>query len=163
MPKVNIQIAGVNVKGEFMTCHHLVVAYLSAKKTVPSMEKIGKESAKLRMSWDRVLKWALRNKASRPARMNGALSTRQGDVICFVSANGLVLSHSMIAYDASSWVGVNNLGTFGPAAGVGLSRATNVNGKMSAGEGPNHPGWAGQQNLWRLQNGSVVRALCYSV
>jgi hypothetical protein len=164
MPQVNLWIAGVKVKGNFMTCHHLVVAYLAAKKVVPSMKRIEEEAAHRGMGWDRVLKWGLRRKISQPARAGGKLHTSPGDVICFVSGNGLILSHSMIAYSRDAWVGVNNLGTFGNVAGVGLSRATNMNNKRSAGEGPNHPGWAGEEhNLWRLDNGTVVRVLRYPV
>ena len=163
MPQVNFQIAGVKVKGNFMTCHHLVVAYLVAKKVVPSMKKIANKAAGLGMGWDRVLKWSLRNKIPQPARANGALSTNRGDVICFVSANGLTLCHSMIAYSRDAWVGVNNFGTFGHVAGVGLSRATNMNNKTSGGAGPGQPGWTGGDNLWRLDNGTGVQVFRYSV
>ncbi len=51
-----------------------------------------------------------------PARVAGVNRVGPGDIIGFFDAGG-VLIHTMIAETATTWVGSNNQGCFGPGTG----------------------------------------------
>ncbi|MFC4161245.1 hypothetical protein [Chitinimonas lacunae] len=147
-------VAGVQVPGASLgareICHDFAYRYIATRNGLP----LGNEGLGQRAL---AVLWNNQPRGGQPARVNGEIRTRSGDLISFWDERGQ-LQHSLIAEGPDTWFGANNTGCF--AVQGGRTRIDRVSARIhgEAGHEDNNVcGWVGTGNQWRhAMSGAIM-------